>query len=618
MFGGFVILSQVPRLCVPRAMSMRCGKESKPATFIYSSQRGNALRAFAVNRIKAESTGGSMSAKPRWSFVLAAILSAAGAFSAPRTRAQSTEAPPTAREAPQSSNTSVATPVPADQLVNHCKALLMPVNPAPIDWTGWGNNPANWRYQPAARAGISASDVPHLNLKWAFGIPNVRSVRSQPVIYEGRVYVGGLDGTVYSLDANSGCTFWATKGQPVRSGLVIGRSGSINAVFYGDASGGVDALDASTGASLWRTQADPHPAAIITGTPNYFQGRLYVPVSSGEEQSRRRPGYECCTFRGSVVAMNASTGKILWQTYMAPETPSPRGKTPEGRTIFAPSGMAIWSSPTIDAAKNRIYVGTGDNYSEPGTPTSDAVVALDLKAGKLLWSTQFDKEDVSKIECGNPPAAGCSPPAVPEFDLGASPILVALPRGKRVLLLGQKTGMVYAVDPDARGKLLWHARAGTGGLLGGVQWGPATDGKVFYVAVSDLAFQGRGPDPAKGGGISAYQVSDGKVLWHTPAPGCGERRPCSPAQSQAITAIPGAVFSGSIDGHLRAYAAEDGKIIWDFDTAQTFNSVNGVPAKGGSLDVGGPVIAGGIIAVVSGYPGFGAMPGNALLVFSAQ
>jgi len=185
-------------------------------------------------------------------------------------------------------------------------------------------------------------------------------------------------------------------------------------------------------------------------------------------------------------------------------------------------------------------------------------------------------------------------------------------------LLGQKSGLVYAVDPDAKGKLLWHARAGTGGLLGGVQWGPATDGKIFYVAVSDLAFQGRGPDPTKGGGISAYQVADGKLLWHTPAPGCGDRRPCSPAQSQAISAIPGAVFSGSIDGHLRAYAGADGKIIWDFDTAQSFNSVNGLPAKGGSLDVGGPVIAGGIIAVVSGYPGFGAMPGNALLVFSAQ
>jgi polyvinyl alcohol dehydrogenase (cytochrome) len=566
-------------------------------------------------------------------FVIFAALIAAWLFCAAAALAQSDEAPaPGKPPAAQGAAAATATPVSADQIVNRCGANVITAVASYANWTSWGNDPANWRYQPAEQANIPPSEVPRLKLKWAFGIPGVRSVRSQPVIYEERirngyvprVLLGGLDGTVYSLDAATGCTFWATKGKPVRSGLVVGRNvrigfgAYVDAIFYGDASGGVYALDAMSGKFLWHTQADPHPAATITGTPAYFEGKLYVPVSSGEEQLRRRPDYECCTFRGSVVAIDANTGKILWQTYMAPETPLPRGKTPEGKTIIGPSGMAIWSSPTIDAKKDRIYVGTGDNYSEPDTPTSDAVVALDLKTGKLLWSTQFHKDDVYKIDCGDPPREGCAPPTVPEFDIGASPILVSLPRGKRVLLLGQKTGLVYALDPDAKGKLLWHARAGTGGLLGGVQWGPATDGKIFYVAVSDLAFQGRGPDPTKGGGISAYQVADGKLLWHTPPPGCGDRRPCSPAQSQAITAIPGAVFSGSIDGHLRAYAAEDGKIIWDFDTAQSFNSVNGVPAKGGSLDVGGPVIAGGIIAVVSGYPGFGAMPGNALLVFSVE
>jgi polyvinyl alcohol dehydrogenase (cytochrome) len=549
-------------------------------------------------------------------FAIFAMLIVSCVFSCAPAHAQSDEAPsPNRQPSAQASNAPLATPVPADQITNRCTSILKLLGQTPA-WTGWGNNPANWRYQPAAEAGVSVSGVPRLKLKWAFGIPNVRIVRSQPVIYDQRVYVGGNDGTVYSLDANSGCTLWATTGKPVRSGLVIGRAGSTTAVFYGDASGGVYALDAASGKLLWHTQADPHPAATITGTPNYFEGRLYIPVSSGEEQLRRRPDYECCTFRGSVVALDAATGKILWQSYMAAEKPTPRGKTPDGRAIIGPSGMAIWSSPTIDAAKHRIYVGTGDNYSEPDTKTSDAVVALDLKTGKLLWSARFDKEDIYKIECGDPPAPNCAPPAVPEFDLGASPILVPLPHGKRVLLLGQKSGLVYAVDPDAKGKLLWHARAGTGGLLGGVQWGPATDGSIFYVAVSDLAFQGRGPDPTKGGGISAYQVADGKLLWKTPPPGCGDRRPCSPAQSQAITAIPGVVFSGSIDGHLRAYAAADGKIIWDFDTAQSFTSVNGVPATGGSLDVGGPVIAGGLIAVVSGYPGFGAMPGNALLVFA--
>jgi polyvinyl alcohol dehydrogenase (cytochrome) len=557
------------------------------------------------------------SAKLRRIFFPFAAVAVACLFFATRLHAQSDEAVAPGKQSEESSQTRLGSPVPRDQPANRCGAISRLPSPQ-ASWAGWGNNPANWRFQDADAAGISAPGLSRLQLKWAFGIPNVRAVRSQPVIYGGRVYVGGNDGTVYSLDLSSGCTVWATTGKSVRSGLVIGKAGSTAMVFYGDASGGVDALDARSGAFLWRRQADAHPAATITGTPSYFEGRLYVPVSSSEEQARRRLDYECCTFRGSIVALEAATGRMIWQAYMAAQTPMPHGKTPEGRAIIGPSGMAIWSSPTIDAAKRRIYVGTGDNYSEPGTETSDAVVALDLKTGQLLWSAQFNKDDIYRIECGNPSTPNCAPPTVPEFDLGASPILVALRHGQRVLLLGQKSGLVYAVDPDAKGKLLWHARAGAGGLLGGVQWGPATDGTTFYVAVSDLAFEGRAPDPTKGGGISAYQVSDGKLLWRTPPPGCGDRRPCSPAQSQAITAIPGAVFSGSIDGHLRAYAADDGRILWDFDTARSFDSVNGVPATGGSLDVGGPVIAEGVMAVVSGYPGFGAMPGNALLVFGAR
>jgi polyvinyl alcohol dehydrogenase (cytochrome) len=511
-----------------------------------------------------------------------------------------------------------AVPVTADQLANRCSKPQLPATFS-FDWIGWGGNPGNWRFASSS-SGLSAADVPSLKLKWAFGIPNVRIVRSQPAAAGGRLLVGANDGTVYSLDAANGCTLWATTAsKPVRSGLVIAiGAGHHPAVFFGDAGGNVYALDFETGKLVWAVRADDHPNATITGTPTYFEGRLYVPISSGEEGARRRAEYECCTFRGSVVALDAATGKKIWQSYMATEAPAAVGKTKDAHNIFAPSGMAIWSSPTIDVAKRRIYVGTGDNYSEPDTKTSDAVVALDLKTGAILWSVQFDKDDVYKIDCGDPPREGCSPPTNPEFDLGASPILVGLGHKKRALILGQKSGLIYAVDPDANGKLFWHARAGAGGLLGGVQWGPATDGTKVYVAISDLAFQGRGPDPTQGGGITAYRLADGQQIWKTPPPGCGDRRPCSPAQSQAVTAIPGAVFSGSIDGHLRAYADSDGKIIWDFDTARDFDTVNQVPAHGGSLDVGGPIIAGGMVFVVSGYPGFGAMPGNVLLAFAAR
>lgn len=557
-------------------------------------------------------------------FTAVALLTMAAVFvswqapSAAKAQQPPRSGPPNEKTPPRTPPVNLMAIAP-DQLTNRCPDTLKPASANSPSWAGWSPTPANWRFQPEKAAGIPTSSVPKLKLKWAFGIPNVKIVRSQPAIYGGRVYLGGNDGTVYALDAKTGCAFWATKAsKAVRSGIAVARAGSTEAVFFGDAGGDVYALDANSGAFLWSAHPENHPAATITGTPTYYDGRLYVPMSSGEEQFRRRPGYKCCTFRGSVTALDAATGDIIWKTYMAPQTPSPQGKAPNGSTIMGPSGMAIWSSPTIDIAEHRIYVGTGDNYAPPDTSTADSVVALDMTSGKILWQTQFTKPKMDAIVCGEPPRTGCEPPHVPEFDLGASPVLVKLHRGKRALILGQKTGVVYAVNPDDDGKLLWFDRAGVGGLLGGVQWGMATNGERVFVAVSDLAFRGRGPDPTKGGGISAYRVDDGKLLWHTPPPGCGDRRPCSPAQSQAISAIPGAVFSGSIDGHLRAYAASDGQIIWDFDTARSFDTVNHIEAKGGSLDVGGPVIAGGMVFVVSGYPGFGAMPGNVLLAFSTK
>ncbi len=568
-----------------------------------------------------------MNSPPYRALTFAVVLIAASAMVIPYSRAQNAapSAAP-AQTAPPAAPT--ATPVAPDQLANRCATDLKPAPPTAPAWTSWGGDFKNSRFQSAAQAGLSAADVPHLKLKWAFGIPHVKIVRSQPAAYRGRIFVGGNDGTLYSLDAATGCAFWATTvSKPIRSGIAINNSIDTvgdQSIFFGDAGGNVYSLDFGSGTLLWAVRVDDHPNATITGTPLPAGRRLYVPVSSGEEGARRRAEYECCTFRGSIVALDAASGKKIWQGYMATDPPAVVGKTKDGHNIFAPSGMAIWSAPTLDIAKRRIYVGTGDNYSEPGTKTSDAVVALDLDTGKIAWSRQFDKDDVYKIDCGDPPREGCSPPTNPEFDLGASPILVDLPRSehdkhpKRALILGQKSGLVYAVDPDSDGKLLWHARAGVGGLLGGVQWGPATDGTNVYVAVSDLAFAERGPDPTKGGGISAYRLIDGKLLWKTPSPGCGDRRPCSPAQSQAVTAIPGAVFSGSIDGHLRAYATADGKIIWDFDTARDFDTVNKVAAHGGSLDVGGPIVAGGMVFVVSGYPGFGAMPGNVLLAFAAK
>ena len=494
--------------------------------------------------------------------------------------------------------------------------------PSGLDWTGWGSESDKLALPACAGRELSAAAIPASETEMGFGIPNVRIVRSQPAVYRGQSL--GRRQRRHRLLARrlrTGCTFWATKaGSPIRSGIIVGRRRASSKPFSSATPAATFTRSTSPpGKLLWAKRADDHPNATITGTPTFYDGRLYVPVSSGEEGARRRAEYECCTFRGSVVALDAATGKKIWQGYMATDAPAAVGKTKDGHNIFAPSGMAIWSAPTIDIVKHRIYVGTGDNYSEPGTKTSDAVVALDMDTGKILWSRQFDKDDVYKIDCGDPPRAGCSPPTNPEFDLGASPILVDLGHKKR------------APDPrpEKRPRLRRRSRRARENFSGtrAPAWAVCsaecsgaprptarTSTSPFPISRSKAAR----PIQPKAAASRAYRVSDGKLLWKTPPPGCGDRRPCSPAQSQAVTAIPGAVFSGSIDGHLRAYATADGKIIWDFDTARDFDTVNKVAAHGGSLDVGGPIVAGGMVFVVSGYPGFGAMPGNVLLAFAAK
>jgi polyvinyl alcohol dehydrogenase (cytochrome) len=449
-------------------------------------------------------------------------------------------------------------------------------------------------------------------------------MRSQPVVYHGRLYVASDRGTVSALDAATGCTHWEFKAANVRSGLSLGRSGARDALFFGDATGAVHALDLSNGTELWQAKISDHKGGLVTGTPAYANGRVYVGLSSAEEVLAVTPGYVCCTFRGSVSAVDAATGKILWQTHTIPEAATARGEAKDGRAIFGPSGAGVWASPTVDAEKNTLYVTTGDNYSDPATDSSDAVLAFALDTGKLLWSKQLTTGDVFNLACANQQQATCKNGNGPDFDFGASPILMTLPSGRRCLLLGQKSGMVYAIDPDRKGELLWQARAGRGGSLGGVQWGPATDGHALFVAVSDIAFT-KSPnpmelaaDPKVGGGISAYRVESGEVEWKAAAVPCGDRPKCSPAQSAAVTAIPGAVFSGSLDGHIRAYAAADGKILWDYDTERAYDTVNQVPGNGGSIDAAGPVIAEGMVFVLSGYSQFGGKPGNVLLAFGRE
>jgi polyvinyl alcohol dehydrogenase (cytochrome) len=504
-------------------------------------------------------------------------------------------------------------------------------------WNGWGGDLEQHRFQPAEMAQLSAAQVPKLKLRWAFGFAGVTRAFAQPTVAGGRVFVGSAERKVYSLGAETGCIHWVFDADfPVRTAISIGQSGGNWVAYFGDQHANAYAVNAATGKLLWKTHVDEHPAAVITGTPTLAGDRLYVPASSIEEFIGADPHYECCRFRGSVSALDAATGKTVWKAYTVYDEPKPTRKNKLGAQLWGPSGAGVWSSPTVDLKKHLVYITTGDNYSDPPTTTSDSFLAFDLDTGKLVWSRQLTVGDAFNVDCAAPVEAqnNCPEAKGPDFDFGSSAILVELVGGRRALVAGQKSGIIYGLDPDKQGEILWQRRVGHGSSMGGVQWGSAVDGKNVYAALSDVSMQPVAVgtpgaqisfagtpfalDPKAGGGLFALKLETGEIAWHTPHPGCGEKPGCSPAQSAAVTGIPGVVFSGSLDGHLRAYSTEDGRILWDADTVADFKTVNRVKAHGGSLDGPGPVIVGGMLYVNSGYAFAGSTPGNVLLAFSVE
>jgi len=498
------------------------------------------------------------------------------------------------------------------------------------NWNGWGDNTNNTRFQDANTAGFTAAQVGRLKVKWAFGFPGDLDANAQPTVVGGRVFVGSAGGTVYSLSAQNGCVYWFFKAATsVRGAVTIGEistsGGRIPAAFFGDLGGNIYALNAATGTQLWTARPDDSRLARIMGSVVFHNGRVYVPVASGEETAGAASTYECCKFRGSISAYDASTGKQIWKTYTITEEAKPTKKNAIGTQLYGPSGAGVWSSPAIDPQKNVLYATTGDNYSAPASNMSDAFIALDRDTGKILWARQMTTGDAWNTACRLPDRTNCPDEKAPDFDFSSPPMLVTLSNGangKRALVAGQKSGVVHAVDPDDNGRILWQQRVGTGGTLGGVQWGSSTDGTNVYVALSDIVrvfipnSLGSNADPKTGGGLFAFNLQTGQRVWYTPPAPCGTRPRCSPAQSAAITSMPGVVFSGSVDGHLRGYSTADGTVIFDFDAMQTFKTVNEVPARGGSFDGPGPAIANGMMFVSSGYARAGGIPGNVLLAFS--
>lgn len=506
------------------------------------------------------------------------------------------------------------------QLANRCTAPGGPINLKAPGWNGWGLDSDSTRYQP--KPGLKAADVARLKVKWAFAYPATMAI-GQPTVVGNRLFVTTDSGQVLSLNAESGCAYWAVNvGAPVRTAVSVGAlpagSPAKFAAYFGDERATVHAVDAETGKQLWKIKLDNHPVGRITGSPVLHQNRLYVPVSSIEEAISQPDKYECCKFRGSMAALDAYSGKLLWQTYSISEEPKPYKKNSAGTQLYGPAGAAIWSAPTLDVKRGVLYAGTGNSYTDAPTDGSDAIIAFDLATGAIKWKRQVLPNDNFIMNCGQPGVGNCPKDAGPDFDFGSSPILRKLPNGKDVLLAGQKSGILFALDPDQQGKTLWETKLGSGTALGGIEWGFAADATTAYVPVADPF----GKPDARKPGISAVKIATGETLWQIAAPPAkctwGTKR-CNNAFSAAASLIPGVVFAGASDGHLRAYATADGKLLWDFDTAaEPYNGVNGKQAKGGTIDAGGAVIANGIVYINSGYGRILGMPGNALIAFSVD
>jgi polyvinyl alcohol dehydrogenase (cytochrome) len=482
-----------------------------------------------------------------------------------------------------------------DAKANSCIAHDGPPKSGPGEWPQWGGGPANTRFQPDP--GFGVGDLPRLKVKWAFALPGLTG---EPIVAGNMLFVASRLGRIFALDAATGCTRWSFETEStMRSAVAVGvmDNGTV-ATFFGDQNADVRAVEAATGKQLWKTHVDPYPNAMIVGAVTYHNGRIYVPVTANDEADALDPAYPCCKFRGGVVALDAADGRIVWRGYTIREEPKPTRVNSAGTQMFGPSGGGVWSAPTVDPKRRLVYAASGNGYSGPAVDGTDAVVAFDLDTGRRVWASQALAEDIWLYRCEGKPVGNCPDPMGVDFDFTSPPMLQTVPGGQQILVAGSKSGIVWAFDPDHKGKLLWRTQISKGGP-GDAIWGLTADGENVFAAVPGPSTIG----PTTPGGVTAMALTTGKTTWHTAAstPPCawGETG-CEHRQPAAITTIPGAILSGALDGHLRAYSTEDGSILWDMDTAATYDAVNGIKAYGGNIDGSAQIVANGTLFVNSG------------------
>ena len=484
---------------------------------------------------------------------------------------------------------------------------------------GWGHDTR--RFVSSDIGGIEGDDLGELELQWAYAFPNATKARSQPAIGYGAAFVGSDDGTVYAFDLGSGCARWMFKASAeVRTAIVL-VDGATPMIYFGDLTSKLYAVEALTGELAWSRRMDDHPSATLTGTPAFHDGTLYVPVSSLEVVPAADPNYECCTFRGHLDAVDAASGEVKWQFWAIEE--EPRRSEKNGQVSYSPSGAPMWTSPTIDAERGVLYAGTGENYSSPADGNSDSIFAIDLQTGRRVWHRQTIAGDAWNVACMMEDNPNCPAERGPDFDHSSSPLLIDVGGGKQVLAVGHKNGMVYGLDPDAKGKVLWETKIGRGSIQGGVHWGMAAEGTTVYVPINDMNNTRNGDplDPKQARpGMHAVDARTGRKLWSEVQDNvCGEERPfCDPGVSAAVTAVPGAVIAGHMDGWIRAYDRSSGKRLWEFNSARSIDTVNGMAGRGGSMSGPGAAVGGGYVVINSGYGLYQHEAGNVLLVFAPK
>ena len=491
---------------------------------------------------------------------------------------------------------------------------------------GVGVDSNSSRNMSADAAGLSTADFPNLELAWALAFPDANALRASPVIAGSTIFFSAT-GTrkVFALDAVSGCAKWVFHSPTrMRSSLAFGElsENGIKAIIYGDAEGFVYALDALTGEQLWSTDVRSHGRGIrLTGGMVLHEGKVFVPVSASGVAQGATATFECCAGHGEIVALDASSGEIDWVYHTMPEAEYTGELNSVGVRLRGPSGAPIWSTPTVDKERNQLYVTTGENTSHPATETSDAIIALNLTTGEENWVFQGLWNDVWNTVCGRSSGPNCPnqhPSTLADKDFGGSAILVEREDGD-MLLAGQKTGDLWALNPDT-GALVWNQRIGTGTSLGGNHWGIATDGERVYLPINDPGSQ-RGtyiPRP----GVYSFFVGTGEPSWFFEAePECDNRierlRACDSRYGHSVTPllVDGGFISGGVDGRLFIFDKDTGDILFEYDTVQNYQTVNGVPGFGGAIDAHGIAAGGGLLLVNSGYGRMGGTPGNVLLAF---